>query len=158
RIEELDLVDADDGRLASDELGDVAARANGTRDERIAVVRADDLDAVAVVDDRLEYLDRAARDDGALHAADELLPLSAEHAPDDDLQPRVGRGICRAQLTALGGLRGRRRRFGLRVPLVEAIDAALDVEHVLLAREERVAVRADLDVELGLGRAGGERV
>src|SRR5581483_1678519 len=63
-----------------------------------------------------------------------------------------------AQLTALGGLRGRGRRVGLRVSLVEAIDAALDIEEVLLAREERVALRAHLDVQLGLRRTGRERV
>src|SRR5207247_9634563 len=62
-VEELDLVDADDGRLRSDERGDLRARAHGTRDERVAVVRAHDLHAVAIVDDRLEDLDRSARDD-----------------------------------------------------------------------------------------------
>src|SRR2546428_7425806 len=63
-----------------------------------------------------------------------------------------------AQLTALGGLRGRGRRFCFGIALVEPVDAALDYAEVLLAREERVAVRAHLDVQLGLGRAGGERV
>src|SRR5215469_14792008 len=41
---------------------------------------------------------------------------------------------------------------------LEALDAAARVHELLLARVERVALRADLDVELGLGRAGLERV
>src|ERR1051325_4927094 len=45
----------------------------------------------------------------------------------------------------------------LETPL-EALDAAAGVEELLLARVERVAVGADLDVELGLRRAGRERV
>ena len=58
----------------------------------------------------------------------------------------------------LCGLRGRGRRIGLRVPLVEAVDAALDVEEMLLAREERVALCAHFDAQLGLCRSGHERV
>src|SRR5262245_38627874 len=45
----------------------------------------------------------------------------------------------------------------LETPL-EALDAAAGVEELLLARVERVAVGANLDVELGLRRAGRERV
>src|SRR5205814_9952721 len=38
------------------------------------------------------------------------------------------------------------------VLLREAFDAAFRIEQLLLAREERVAARADLEVQLGLGR------
>src|SRR5262249_47443823 len=41
---------------------------------------------------------------------------------------------------------------------LEALDAAARVHELLLARVERVALRADLDVELGLCRASLERV
>src|SRR3954452_7091238 len=43
-------------------------------------------------------------------------------------------------------------------PPLEALDPAARVEQLLLARVERVAVRAHLDVELGLGRARLELV
>src|SRR3954471_20768978 len=43
-------------------------------------------------------------------------------------------------------------------PPLEALDPAARVEQLLLARVERVAVRAHLDVELGLGGARLERV
>src|SRR5256885_4653618 len=45
---------------------------------------------------------------------------------------------------------GRLLRLLLAIALVEALDAALDVDEVLLAGEERVALRADLHVELRL--------
>src|SRR3989442_14383 len=67
-------------------------------------------------------------------------------------------GTAPGALTGRSGLRGRGGRLFRRVPLVEAVDAPLDVEDVLLTREERVALGADLDVELRLGRAGRERV
>src|SRR5262249_44733195 len=41
---------------------------------------------------------------------------------------------------------------------LEALDAAARVDELLLARVERVALRADLDVQLGLRRASLERV
>src|SRR5579885_1994912 len=41
----------------------------------------------------------------------------------------------------------------LRVALLEAIDATGGVDELLLAGEERMALRADLDAELLLGRA-----
>src|SRR4029077_3291446 len=41
---------------------------------------------------------------------------------------------------------------------LEALDAGAGVDELLLARIERVALRADLDVQLGLRRAGLERV
>ena len=39
--------------------------------------------------------------------------------------------------------------------LLEAVDAAGRVDQLLLAGEERMALRADLDAQLFLGRAGG---
>src|SRR3954464_9871468 len=47
---------------------------------------------------------------------------------------------------------------GPRGPALEALDAAAGVHQLLLARVERVAVGADLDVQLGLGGARLERV
>src|SRR5438270_12798896 len=73
-------------------------------------------------------------------------------------RPPGPRARWRSSLAGGRGLRGRGRRLLRRVPPVEAIDAPLDVEDVLLAREEWMALRADLDVELGLRGAGRERV
>src|SRR5664279_1307707 len=59
------------------------------------------------------------------------------------------------------GLGFRRGRSGLRrvrVTLLEALDAAGRVDELGLAREERVAVRADLEAELGLRALGFPRV
>src|SRR5438128_1935639 len=47
---------------------------------------------------------------------------------------------------------------GLLQPALEALDAAARVHQLLLARVERVAVRADLDVQLRLRGTRGERV
>src|SRR5258708_7881389 len=47
---------------------------------------------------------------------------------------------------------------GLLEPALEALDAAAGVHQLLLARVERVAVRADLDVQLSLRGARDERV
>src|SRR2546427_5816246 len=46
---------------------------------------------------------------------------------------------------------------GLLQPALEALDAAARVHQLLLARVERVAVRADLDVQLRLRGTRGER-
>src|SRR5437588_6199402 len=56
-----------------------------------------------------------------------------------------------------GAPSGLRRRL-LGVAALEALHAAAGVDQLLLARVERVAVRADLHAELGLRGAGGERV
>ena len=50
-------------------------------------------------------------------------------------------------------IRIRRREFigALGGAATEALDAPTRVDELLLARVERVAVRADLDVDLGLG-------
>src|SRR5947209_9246605 len=49
--------------------------------------------------------------------------------------------------------------FGLfRIPLCEAFDAAGRVDQLLLAGEERMALRADLDAQLFLGGAGRPRL
>src|SRR5256885_1201149 len=88
-VEELDLVDADDARLRSDRARDVGGGPHRKGDELIAVVRPDELHAKTVVDRRLEHLDAAAGDDRALHPADQLLALPAEHRSDDDLEAGV---------------------------------------------------------------------
>src|SRR3954451_7556747 len=59
-------------------------------------------------------------------------------------------GLDSGALRALGGALGG--------TALEALDAATGVDQLLLAGVERVAVRADLDVKLGLGRPGGELV
>src|SRR5438552_1530570 len=69
-------------------------------------------------------------------------------SPPSGLQPRD----LRARSCGLLGLGG-----DLRVALLEPVDATLRVDEVLLAREERVAVRADLDMQLGLDRHRLER-
>src|SRR5215467_7037623 len=60
------------------------------------------------------------------------------------------------KLLLVGGL----ARGGLAEPLLEPRDAAAGVEDLLLAGVERVAVRADLDVDRAAGRGAprGERV
>src|SRR6266550_7904672 len=82
-----------------------------------------------------------------------------------------GRRLLLGDRRALDGL-GRRRLHGLgglrrRLPLSrrlraeffrEALDAPLGIDQLLAPREERVAGRADFQVQLGLGRAGLERV
>src|ERR1041384_8039036 len=50
------------------------------------------------------------------------------------------------------------RSAGLLEAPLEALDPAAGVHQLLLARVERVAVRADIDVELGLRRTRGELV
>src|SRR2546423_5919240 len=50
------------------------------------------------------------------------------------------------------------RAAGLLEPALEALDAPARVDQLLLAGVERMAVRADLDVELGLRRTRLERV
>src|SRR2546429_3324770 len=47
---------------------------------------------------------------------------------------------------------------GARLATLEALHSAAGVDQLLAARVERVAVGADLNVELGLGRARGELV
>ena len=49
-------------------------------------------------------------------------------------------------------------RPGLRVPALEALDAATGVHELLLARVEGVALRAELDAQRGDRRAGRELV
>ena len=47
---------------------------------------------------------------------------------------------------------------GLLESALEALDAAAGIDELLLPRVERMAVRADLDVELGFDRTRLERV
>src|SRR5882672_10764480 len=53
---------------------------------------------------------------------------------------------------------GARCALGLFEPLLEALDASAGIDQLLLARVERVARGADLDVQLGLGGTRRERV
>src|SRR5688572_3204552 len=77
-----------------------------------------------------------------------------------------GRGLCLCGLLCgrgLGGLRGLLRRLPLlrclhAELLVEPLDAALGVDQLLPAREERVAGGADFEMQIRLGRARLERV
>src|SRR5690606_1245831 len=67
------------------------------------------------------------------------------------------------RLGGLAGLVGFRRFLQLRralrtKPLREAVDAALGIDELLATREERVARVADVEVQLVLGRARGERI
>src|SRR5260370_34166944 len=60
-----------------------------------------------------------------------------------------------------GGPHRTQRQRGLSLPLLallEPVDAALRIDDALLAAEEGMAYRADLGLELFLGRAGGELV
>src|ERR1700750_2465334 len=57
---------------------------------------------------------------------------------------------------ALGGRA--RRALGLLEPLLEALEPSARVDELLLAGVERVAGRADLDVQLGLRGTRRERV
>src|SRR2546430_12594633 len=59
---------------------------------------------------------------------------------------------------ATSGLLAALRALGALEALLEALDPAARVDQLLLARVERMAVRADLDVELGLRRPRLERV
>src|SRR4051794_32164209 len=61
-------------------------------------------------------------------------------------------------ISRLAGACGALGALGPLEPLLEALEAAAGVDELLLARVERVAVRADLDVQLGLRRTGLERV
>src|SRR5436189_6092921 len=60
----------------------------------------------------------------------------------------------RRSLPERPGLRGR----GLRLAATEPLNPATGVDQLLLAGVERMALRADLDVELGLRGAGQELV
>src|SRR6266566_5384994 len=71
------------------------------------------------------------------------------HALEDRLSADVCHGSPVLAATCLVG--------ALQAAL-EALDATARVHELLLARVERVALRADLDVQLGLRRAGLERV
>src|SRR5689334_13819598 len=75
---------------------------------------------------------------------------SHHHALEDRLSADVGHDseALAAACLAAGALQA----------ALEALDATARVHELLLARVERVALRADLDVQLGLRRAGLERV
>src|SRR5487761_120395 len=68
------------------------------------------------------------------------------------VEPRLSLGCLGLRSIGFGGV-------GLRVFAAEALHAAGGVDHLLLAREERVAVGADFHVNVALmGRAGLESV
>src|SRR5436190_1677756 len=75
---------------------------------------------------------------------------------------RTGSAADRGARGAVACTRGLGRGLGGLLALggaaLEALDAAAGVHELLAPRVERVAVRADLDVQLGLGRARGELV
>src|SRR5664279_1126004 len=59
------------------------------------------------------------------------------------------------------GCRGRRAllaRAGLGITALEPLHTATRVDQLLLTREEGMALVAELEVDFGLGRPGGERV
>src|SRR5581483_2226064 len=62
--------------------------------------------------------------------------------------------VIRLRLLAAGALRA----LGALEPALEALDPSTGVHELLLARIEGVALGADLDVQLGLGRMDLERV
>src|ERR671931_1594370 len=88
-----------------------------------------------------------------------IAPFGLRTATDQFVAPRIitpSRTACppiglATALSAAGAA-------GLLEPPLEALDAAAGVEQLLLAGVERVAVRADLDVQLGLRRTRLERV
>src|SRR5256885_6357518 len=98
-VEELRLVDGDDLRGRSDALHDFAGAVHGLGLDGDAVVRRDVVEpGVAGVEVGLEDLDLLAGDHGPTHPADQLLGLSREHDPGDDLDPT--RASCVEQTKA----------------------------------------------------------
>src|SRR5690349_13182931 len=90
-----------------------------------------------------------------------ISPSGLRTATDQCRGPRIitpSRTAC-PPMAADIALRGRARgALGLLETPLEPLEAAACVDELLLARVERVAVRADLDVQLRLRRTGRERV
>src|ERR1051326_2162290 len=86
-IEELPFVDADDFGIRLHFLEQLARAGDVFRLDLHGAVRGDVIDAVAVVDARLEDLDLALGDLRAAQPADQLLALAAEHAAGDHFDP-----------------------------------------------------------------------
>src|SRR5262245_6533989 len=96
---------------------------------------------------------RLSSTDGIVIRADALVAwpsrgvLRCSCGPGVRLRGGAGALLCcrRSLLAALDGLRA--------VLLGEALDAAFGVDQLLAAREERMTFRADLEVQLVLGRS-----
>ena len=92
-----------------------------------------------------------------------MSPLGVRTATAQLPGPRIitpSRTACPPTVDAIAALAGRAALGALCAleALLEALHAAARVHELLLARVERMAVRADLDVQLRLRRAGLERV
>src|SRR5919108_5659714 len=90
-----------------------------------------------------------------------MAPFGFRTATDQFEAPRIitpSRAACPPIVWLMARSLSAPRAAGLLEPPLEALDAAAGIEKLLLARIERVAVRADLDVQLGLRRTGLERV
>jgi hypothetical protein len=87
RVEELDLVHANDLHADLDARQQLVTRGDRERLEATLVARHDFIRREAVIEDRLEHLHPLPRDHGAPQAADELLRLSGEHASGNDFDP-----------------------------------------------------------------------
>src|SRR4051812_28068053 len=85
---------------------------------------------------------------GLAHGDGPVRWAAHHHALEDGLSPNVRHVAVLAAACAAGLLE----------PALEALDASARVDQLLLARVERMAVRADLDVELGLRGPRLERV
>jgi hypothetical protein len=83
-IEELGLVDGDDGCIWRNTHAQVRAVSARLGHVILAVVRSDTLGVVAAVDLRLEDLHILPGDLGAAYPADQLFGFAAEHAPAND--------------------------------------------------------------------------
>src|SRR5436190_23091719 len=86
-----------------------------------------------------------------------IVPLGVRTATAQFPGPRIitpSRTACPPTVDAIGlaGAGFALGALGALQALLEALDPAAGVHELLLARVERVAVRADLDVELGLRR------
>ena len=90
RVQELGFVDGDHLGIGPDPFRDLERAAHRNGVELVAVVGAEPMDAaVPIIQLGLEDLDRSAGDQRSTHPAKELLRLSAEHDPADDLDPSV---------------------------------------------------------------------
>ena len=126
-------------------------------DERLGL----DLDLALGVADR-DGPDRDAAHHHALQhrlAADRRVALGDQGAVGHAQRVRpVAEETAVACAEPAGGLTGYFPALVLGGAALEALDAAAGVDQLLLARVERVALGAELDVQVGLGRAGVELV
>ena len=114
-VEELRLVDADDGDGAGLllQLGvDLGARRDGHRVDARGGVAHDVARVVAVVDARLEHEHALAGDARAAQAFDELFGFAREHRAADDFDVAAGRKVDHARHPACVVLGGQPRSRG----------------------------------------------